>query len=207
MDTKYRNTFQSTSLAFNGRASDIFAAILSSGINFNGASILDLGCGYGDLLLMATHHGATRVVGVDTNKENLGICHQKMLKYAPAGTEWELLPFDMDNRSDLANLGYYDIAFCTSVLPYLDNMSMALSFMATRARSSFVEMQYHGDGPGLSSVQSDDDMEKLLRKHWTKVRKIGETFTGRQPHSHRSIWQCTIKDSIWPWARVKVGTT
>jgi SAM-dependent methyltransferase len=165
--------------------------------NFRGASVLDLGCGYGDLLLGSAFAGAVDITGVDQNLYCLDIARRKIAKLMPTGVRFRFLFMDIDIRSVLGNsLSWYDIAFCTSVLPYLENREMVLSFLSARSSTTFVEMQYYGDGPGPADIKNDNDMRDMLCKHWSEVEKIGETRTGRTPPT-RSIWKCSVGVDSW----------
>ena len=42
--------------------------ILSGAVDWNGKTVIDLGCGYGDILFMAHEHGAY-CVGIDRNEQ------------------------------------------------------------------------------------------------------------------------------------------
>lgn len=170
--------------------------IISEHENFLGATVLDLGCGYGDLLLGACHAGASRVIGVDENADTINIARAKIIKYSPPGVRFDFYLRDINNRSHIAPLPRPDIALCTSVLPYIENREMLLSYLSTRATTTFVEMQYFGDGPGPSDIKNDDDMEVWLKNHWYIVDKIGETYTGRTP-AYRSIWSCHSGRKEW----------
>ncbi len=185
-------------MEFNKRSPDIFGQILTfSGVSFVGTSVLDLGCGYGDLLLASVRVGATRVIGLDGDGRVLNIASEKLARYASDNVEWAFNKMDIDDRKELSTLQYYDIAFCTSVLPYLKNRDMLLSFLNCRSTISFVEMQYYGDGPGPKDIKTDGDMRRLLLKHFGDVKKIGQTYTGRTP-PHRSIWKCSTTEGAWP---------
>jgi SAM-dependent methyltransferase len=173
---------------FNTRAGVMFTAIRQH-VEFTGADVLDLGCGYGDLAAFSVANGARHVTIVDKDPKMVLMAEQKILKRVADGVTWETLVLDLDDRSQLASLQYYHVAFCTSVLPYLKNRDMLLSFLAARVRTSVIEMQYHGDGPGPEEIKSDDDMFAWLTKYWEDVTKIGQSFTGRVP-AYRSIWKC-----------------
>jgi SAM-dependent methyltransferase len=185
-------------IIYNHRATRMFE-IIEKSAKFFGADVLDVGCGYGDLLMAAGQTGARSITGVDFDRRSLSMCYTKVLKYAPEELEWVFHYMDISDRNDLGMLGAYDIAFCTSVLPYLDSSdrAMLLSFLATRAHVTFVEMQYFGDGPGPIGIVDDTDMLGMLVKHWVHVEKIGRTYTGRVP-AHRSIWKCW---SVNEWER------
>ncbi|BCA86582.1 methyltransferase [Enterococcus saigonensis] len=49
--------------------------------NFNGKSVLDLGCGYGWHCLYAAEHGAKNITGVDLSQKMLTVARQKTKAY------------------------------------------------------------------------------------------------------------------------------
>lgn len=179
----------------NTRASEIFDAI-NRNVNLVGADVLDLGCGYGDLAIFSLVSGARHVTFVDKSPDMTSMTEAKIIARAPSGTTWESLVLDIDDRSQLAALKYYHVAYCTSVLPYLANKDMVLSFLAARTQTSIIEMQYYGDGPGPPEIKNDEDMLAWLSRFWVCVEKIGQTYTGRSPE-HRSIWKCDTGVNGW----------
>jgi len=166
--------------------------------DFSDVNVLDLGCGYGDLLLMSALNGAKSITGVDRDPDMVRITEKKLARSVASGIEIYMHVLDVRSRSALALLGYYDIAFCTSVLPYLKNRDMILGFMATRVKVSFIEMQYHGDGPGPEDIKNDMQMSTYLQRFWPSTKMIGKSFTGRTP-PYRSIWRCMVEDEDELW--------
>ena len=185
----------SSYIMYNSRAGVMFNAIRDN-VDLVGAEVLDLGCGYGDLAVFSLANGASQVTIVDKNPEMVLMSEAKIIRKAPKGIRWESLVLDIDDRSELAVLKYYNVAYCTSVLPYLENKDMVLSFLAARSEVSVIEMQYYGDGPGPANIKNDDDMSVWLRQFWASVEKIGQSYTGRTP-AYRSIWKCDTGRDIW----------
>jgi SAM-dependent methyltransferase len=183
----------------NTRAAEIFEAINRT-VNLVGADVLDLGCGYGDLAVFSLINGARHVTIVDKNVDMVLAAQEKIIQNAPDSVTWESLVVDIDDRSQLSALKYYHVGYCTSVLPYLQNRAMLLSFLAFRVETAIIEMQYYGDGPGPVGIQNDDDMLVWLLGFWADVEKIGQTYTGRSP-AHRSIWKCSGGDGVSGWQK------
>ncbi|GAH13988.1 unnamed protein product, partial [marine sediment metagenome] len=170
---------KTTAYLMNSRSGVMFQAIRKN-INLVGADVLDLGCGYGDLVVFSLSNGARHATIVDKDVKAVLTAEQKIAQRAPEGITWESLLLDIDDRSQLAALKYYHVAFCTSVLPYLTNKDMVLSFLAARAETSVIEMQYYGDGPGPASIRDDTGMKSWLMTYWESVEKIGHSYTGRE---------------------------
>ena len=121
------------SILINERAADIFEALART-VNLVGADVLDLGCGYGDLAVFSLISGARHVTIVDSNPEMVLMAQEKIVRNAPDAITWETLVLDIDDRSQLDALKYYHFGYCTSVLPYLQNRAMLLSFLAFRRK-------------------------------------------------------------------------
>lgn len=153
--------------------------IISGHVNFEGMNVIDLGCGYGDLLRFIRDKGeASYVLGVDQ-------------EIAPEG-----LPVVLEGLESYTAREptiRWNVALCSSVLPYLPDAtaSRVLSWMYKNADIALVECQYDGDGPGPAFLRSDKDMKTHLREFgWTSVEAIGKTLVeGRD--KHRTIWMCT----------------
>jgi len=172
----------------NQRAGKMFEQI-SKVVDFRDKTVVDLGCGFGDLILAAAKSGAKAVVGIDSDKGNLATCTSKVLRHAPKDAKASFYALNLDVEDNLVALGEFDIAFCTSVLPYLYHREELLTYMSRHCITSIIEMQYFGDGPGPVEIMNDDDMKEWLSKFWVSVTKIGETHTGRNP-AYRSLWMC-----------------
>lgn len=181
-------------LPTNERARSIFDLIKATGVEFNGAQIFDLGCGYGDLLLLSLQSGATHAFGIDIDEQNIEICQKKLSRYAPVGCGWTFLTINVDlpaNLERLSSIGYTtDIAYCISVLPYIHNRGVILDFLSDTSDEVFIEMQYYGDGPGIPEIKNDEDMFALLSQYFSSVKNIGKTYTGRSGVPHRTLWMC-----------------
>lgn len=171
----------------NSRAPEMWEHI-SEHVDFMGAKVLDVGCGYGDLLTYAAEAGAVYVVGIDKDEYSLDITREKLEE---TGVKFKLHNRDINNRWDLFG---FDIVICTSVLPYVGNMDKIALRLAAAGRRAIIEMQYYGDGPGPIAIASDHEMEMWLRNYWRNVKAIGTSFTGRTPPV-RSLWLCTNMES------------
>ena len=85
----------------NIRASGMFNFMQKS-YDFSGRSVLDLGCGYGNLLMSCVAHGAAKVTGVDNNPDMLTITRDRLDRGAPSGVEVYTYALDLNSRSDLS---------------------------------------------------------------------------------------------------------
>ena len=147
--------------------------IISPHYEWRGKTILDIGCGGGDMMYYAEQEGA-HAVGVDLDPG--------------AAIEHGLTAQTQDLNEFMENAqGDWDVIFCFSVLPYV-NAERTLNNMADKAVISFIEAQYLGDGPGTIFCQ--DAMKKILKKHWPQVELLGHTEI-KDRGMVRDIWKCT----------------
>lgn len=152
--------------------------IISKYIYFNGKTVLDLGCGYGDILAFCREAGAIvtglerdMMVVVSAQRQHPGLNIRQGLA--------EFMPF-----------GPFDVIICFSVLPYLAVPFDVLKDIWRNCKQALIECQYAGDGPGFAWLQNDDDMRRWLAEAgWQKIEAIGRTFVeGRD--KFRTIWLC-----------------
>ena len=158
------------------------------GVGFVGADVVDLGCGYGDLIQHSIWAGAQFVMGVDSDPNAINVSSKKAegILGKQGIVMFELIPIEEFIKTSQS---YYDIGFCTSVLPYVENPSAVLGWMKEYVGISIIECQYAGDGPGFEGVRDDRDMGLWLEGFWEFAHKIGETDTEIRAAS-RSIWIC-----------------
>ncbi|MHC4412778.1 MAG: methyltransferase domain-containing protein [Planctomycetota bacterium] len=162
-----------------------------------GLDVIDLGIGYGDFMLKSLQSGADFVLGTDINKENMEFAFSRLVRSGYRGY-FRILESDLNRKSDRAMLFQlsFDVGICTSVLPYLDFPDDLLFMMSEYCTISIIECQYHGDGPGLSHIRDDNDMQEWLGRYWHTVQKIGQTELDIRPAS-RSVWACAIPNREW----------
>jgi SAM-dependent methyltransferase len=171
-------------------------AYIEQHINFKNKSVLDIGAGYCDLAIYAAEAGARRVTALENNR----IVYTQAL--AKTGNHKNIRLLNVDAElfigAGLQDI-QFDVAFCTSVLPYLRDPWKTLGWMAEHAHYSIIECQYISDGPPGQNLKIEGDamMESRLRTYsaWDSeenCKKIGETSIEIRPGA-RSIWLCTRK--------------
>jgi SAM-dependent methyltransferase len=157
--------------------------ILREHYNFSEVSALDLGCGYGDMLVNLYVAGAKYIHGYEKDLDVFRIAHEKTKGF----------PSIKLHFMDLEENGWLwpraDVAFCFSVLWYLERPAVFLSDFRGAAVTNFIEVQYAGDGPGPKEIKHDEHMRGYLRVFWDNVEPIGKTYIeGRD--KWRTIWMC-----------------
>lgn len=166
----------------NERAPEQWGMIYSA-LDFQGKTVLDVGCGRGDLLGFALAAGASLVVGVDDDRGELegswARGHIRANLHEADLVEW-LRRRKKGRRHD------FDVAFCLSVLPYVD-MEATLLLLAQTAIRVVVECQYRGDGPG--TVSGDAEMQTILERLWRNARALGITKV-QDRDARRTLWLC-----------------
>ena len=169
-------------VSMNSRNPQMWAAVKGA-VDFEGKSVVDLGCGYGDMLLRAHSAGASEVIGIDYDGDIVDIAKARC-----KGTDIELIEACLFEWL-CASEKVYDIMICFSVLPYMDSMVKTLELIQGRSNLALIECQYENDGPGV--VVDDEEMRKGLLMFWPKVTKIGESEVKIRATT-RSIWLCDV---------------
>lgn len=174
----------------NIRAGDMWEQILDH-VNFDGKTVVDMGCGSGDFVFLANLSGATKSTGIDNNDFSIKKCRETLSEnplFLPHQDKIFFIYGDIESKNDA--YPHYDIGICFSVLPYLRDPGKLLSLMRARCATSLIECQYAGDGPGFSYIENDNDMERWLQGvGWKNVKKIGQTVV-KEGRYKRSIWMC-----------------
>lgn len=175
--------------------------IISRAVDFRGKRVIDLGCGYGDLVYRAMTADAEYVRGVD---KDLSPIPERQLwdDERTLRASFELIDLDEFVAGGWGFTPPFDVAVCMSVLPYLRDLRAALGWMAARFPTSIIECQYWGDGPGPAFIRSDDDMRELLRRSWAYVEMLGGTFV-KDRGAIRSIWLCEDQRGARPRKSLK----
>jgi SAM-dependent methyltransferase len=172
--------------------------VIRNNVNFYGKNVIDIGCGTGDFLWRVFEANAIHVQGIDKHPERITvptiILGERMLIGANnvlsgVGNNF---PFDIDTAV-MENFLFqpkYQIGFCFSVLPYLENPLAALVWMRMNFNTLILEFQYAGDGPGLDYIHNDTEAEEFIRKAgFENVDSIGRTEIEIRD-TYRTIWKC-----------------
>ncbi len=169
---------------YNSRAPEMWA-LISNGVDFENKSVLDLGCGGGDMLIMSYYAGASKIKGIDKDKRMISFVRKRIEQ--KIGKSNILLSIDNIEKISFEN---WDIMICFSVLPYLQDPGALLQKMQLRSRISLVETQYYGEPYCLGYIKNDKDMrEWLLGFGWNSVTNLGCTNVDIR-NTTRTIWRC-----------------
>jgi 2-polyprenyl-3-methyl-5-hydroxy-6-metoxy-1,4-benzoquinol methylase len=177
----------------NKRADEMWKYI-SDNVDFEDKYVFDIGAGYCDLAIHAAEAGAYKVTALEDKR----IDYTEALAKTDHYENIRLLNMDAELFLDKASKALqFDIAICTSVIPYLMRPWEMVKWMSEHARHSIIECQYINDGPPGQTLKIEGDarMEAHLRMNpaWdskANCRKIGETLIEIRPGT-RSIWLCT----------------
>lgn len=154
-------------------------AIIVQHVDFKDKFVVDLGCGYGDILRQTWKAGAKLAIGYDNDP--------KIIARHTVAKQLLFVECDIETLSNYNS--EVDIAICFSVLPYLKAPKLMLRWMAEHAKQSLIECQLAGDGPGCSFLKSNTDLEQWLAKYFTTVELLGAT-TVIDRDCQRGIWLC-----------------
>ena len=164
--------------------------IISGHVDFEGKTVLDLGCGYGDIMHRCHNTGARYVLGLDKDMNLSGLLSDKRqiinyLDYAFCDMDSGLSQWVYDR----SNPGW-NIIICFSVLPYLTDPTATLHWIRQHSEQALIECQLSGDGPGPDWLKCPQDMRRWLDSiGWQSVERIGET-TVKDRGTKRGIWLC-----------------
>ena len=180
----------------NKRAFDQWE-IISRHVNPKSKFVLDLGCGYADLLWSCWAMGAAACMGVDKDRALLTENRLTRSKFGIMANNVAFTDYDInDVVSGACNLTMpreygCDIILCFSVLPYLDDMLGALKWIKDHSKIALLEVQYFGDGPGRQPIRDDGVMSRTLSGiiEWEHVKAIGKTYIPDRD-KYRTIWMC-----------------
>jgi SAM-dependent methyltransferase len=169
--------------------------IISKHVDFKGKTVLDLGCGYADLLWRVNVAGARQCLGID-NDRTLTVKNRR-ISIDSFGVEQRVLFLTVDIMSLVEGeyalgLPTPDVILCFSALPYLDDILGTLKWIHNHSCIALIECQLSGDGPGPEWLMSDDNMYELL--HLAGWREnppvnIGTTYIPDRD-KHRTVWMC-----------------
>lgn len=170
----------------NTRAEDMWR-IISQKVDFRKKSVIDLGCGHGEMLWRAYVAGAKEVYGVDKDISK---------SYGRGGINADNIWYTETDINVLINDSVfqpkYDIAFCFSVIPYLDKPLDALHWMADNFELCLLEIQYDPE-PYNIGPKDDAEMFSLLRNNgFDIVMNIGRTRVEIRD-TYRTIWACSAR--------------
>jgi hypothetical protein len=163
--------------------------IISERVDFEDKTVLDLGCGYKDILWRAWQDGARSVLGIEQN-QSIRQINEKVEMARDVNFSAYFTDIDDYTAAGKRKKWQYDIAICFSVLPYLDNPTATLHWIHEHSTQALVECQLYGDGPGPEFLKSPMDMRQWLDSiGWKSIERIGETMIkGRE--AKRGIWLC-----------------
>jgi len=140
-------------------------------IDLVGKSVLDLGCGGGDMLQFAAQAGAVEVWGVDNDVAEVA---KTLGRIRTLGNVY-MVYCSIDNWFRVSHR-VFDVVMCLSVLPYVDDFYATLKLIADHSHIAIIECQYHGDGPGPYWLRCDVDMSGALSSvGFNNVTKLGST--------------------------------
>ena len=175
---------------YNTRAGSMWDQIAKAA-DFVGKTVLDVGCGRGDLALRAWAEGASTVYGIDNSRIELKEARLRAWSMVKDGARVFFMHKDIE-AWDERWPGYHDIIICTSVLPYTIDPNKLLHNICRDSKIAFIECQYAGDGPGFSTITNDKQMKNWLSDFdWDEIEKIGYTTVASRKDTTRSIWRCT----------------
>lgn len=155
---------------YNGRAPEMWHQIKRA-VNFAGKSVLDVGCGRGDMLLYTHHAGARQVIGIDHDPTEAEAARNRV-KNLPIVVHLEDAQVWYALNTPEGSTPLFDVVLCFAVVPYQDQPTQLLSMLKDLGRQAILEIQTVGDGPGKWEQTM---IPSKLRGIWDHVQAIGQT--------------------------------
>ena len=141
-------------------------AIRDTGVLVPGDTLLDLGCHMGDFCGLAAMDGLV-ATGVDNNSIRDGLTFARDYWQHGLGMPVSFIESDVFNWVHIKPKDC-DTVLMLSMFPYLirqRGQAVATDFLQqvrAHCRNLFIEIQYHGDGPGPEFLKNDDDCYSYL---------------------------------------------
>jgi len=137
-----------------------------SSIDFRDKTVVDIGCGHGDISRRVFDAGVSSLVSID----NVGVILDEAIKNVFGSkrfnieTSRKFKPYHVSFDDFLSfNTDVFDIAICLSVLPYFPaGIPASLQSISSICKTAIFECQYYGDGPGPEELHDYQDFKKML---------------------------------------------
>lgn len=154
---------------------------------FSGKSVIDLGCGYADILAFAATETGSICVGIEQDPNIVAEVRQR----AKLGTfPSNVIILNKTIAEVIREPASFHIGICCSVLPYLEDPVPVVKWLAENCTESYIEVQYKGDGPGYMEPQQVRD---LFLSYWDVTGVVATTeVAGRDAVRH--VWRCFYYD-------------
>jgi SAM-dependent methyltransferase len=177
--------------------------------DFNGASVIDLGCNMGQMSFQAADWGSTRVTGVEydcTAIRNARAINKEL------NLNIEFVVDDLDSNFFWNSLDSYDVVMFLSVIDTkeLENRYGILSKACMKTNkvmyfeghgkqsaskymknivdyTDFTQIKYYGNTPTnrpffrctRDKLSSDECVQKILESNYNKIAVVGKSFAGK----------------------------
>lgn len=141
-------------------------------------TIIDLGCGNGDVGIWAEKYKHCSVKFVDKDKRKIGnvVNRSTTLPDEYCETIEEFIKRDMS----------VDVIFCFAVFPYIEDKEGLLDYIKGHCKRAYFEIQTKDDGPGTMTLSQ---IKKMLHKWWVDVNEICFTVVEYR-EKKRHILEC-----------------
>ena len=130
--------------------------------NFEGKSILDIGCNSGYYSFFVSSKGAARVVGVDIDSDRLD-----QAKTIKANEGFDNVDFCQVPVTNIRSLGQFDIVLCIAVLTEFERVAKALyEIKHIFSERAFLELAVRDKTDMASAVRELKDGRKIPIPSW-----------------------------------------
>jgi SAM-dependent methyltransferase len=155
--------------------------------DWQGKSVLDVGCGTGRNLFWALNYGASSAVAIDVNVQSLGVARRNLAPFEGAAVLQR-------SAYDVGFENQFDIAFSIGVIHHLENPKLALAQMVRAVKQQ---------GSVLIWVYGRENNEWIVR-YADPLRKALFSRLPIQMVHHLSLYPSVM---LWLALRLGVGRT
>ena len=161
--------------------------MISQHMDFNGKTVLDLGCATGYFSFQAAKSGAVSVVGVDHDPKAIEVCRVAAEVFNVKNVEFEC------KTAGVLIGRQFDVAFAMAVLNWMGktNAGLWLAWARGNIETLWAEVPVRGDGLGGANWLRDEvDVKRWLLRFFGNVEAVGRVET-RNTRKARTLYRCS----------------
>lgn len=136
------------------------ARVIEARTEISGKDVLDIGCGYGGLLIVMKEAGAKSLTGIEVDSNRFSWAQRRL---GGMGYEAHLMEFDVCREDAVEKLGTFDIILAQDVIEHVSDPSVTIAHIARMLRP---------DGAVYMQVGNKFSPDQLAGDHHYKLPGI-----------------------------------